>query len=220
MRLFMINVLATAMLLTAATQASAITVTQTGTGGAYNVSDTITLHYFLNNVGSGGLSNFAFSVGYTTTVVAPDLLNSFTQNWVLAGDVNENPAVPNSGFKGVKRLSKLPTAQNGDTEALFGWSNGLAASFSEVSNELVGTLIFHAIAPGVANIAPFQGAGTDWTQDQGTYANSGQVFANINGSVDYFGGSITVVPEPTTALLIGLGLVGLGVAGSRGRQER
>ncbi len=30
-------------------------------------------------------------------------------------------------------------------------------------------------------------------------------------------GAVTITPEPTTALLIGLGLVGLGVAGRRAR---
>ena len=57
-------------------------------------------------------------------------------------------------------------------------------------------------------------------QDTGSYASPGGGFADITGSLSYAGaGSVTIVPEPTTALLIGLGLVGLGAV-RHGRQER
>lgn len=220
MRLFMINVLATAMLLTAATQASALTITQTGGGGSYLVSDTITMQYYINNIGDPGLAVIAFSVGYNSAVVSVDLVNSKLKNNILKGSLNEG-SYPNTLYKGLPRLSTNPTIENGGTEALFGWSGGLSATWSEASNYLIATLVLHADAPGTSGVAPFIGAGASFAQDNGTYTTAGISFSDITGEVLFAGGnSITVVPEPTTALLIGLGLVGLGVAGSRGRQER
>jgi hypothetical protein len=49
----------------------------------------------------------------------------------------------------------------------------------------------------------------------GIDAMLGAAGANINGSTTFLGATVTGVPEPTTALLVVLGLAGLGLAGRR-----
>jgi hypothetical protein len=50
--------------------------------------------------------------------------------------------------------------------------------------------------------------------DGGFFVNQGGTAVPINGSVGLVN-NLASIPEPTTALLVGLGLVGLGVAGRR-----
>ena len=111
MRLFMINVLATAMLLTVASQANAISVTQTGTGAgsSYAISDTITLKYYINTIGDPGLSVFAFSVIWdNTAAITPNVTASIIKNKILKGSQDEGGNV-NGNFAGLPRIGKNPT---------------------------------------------------------------------------------------------------------------
>ena len=73
--------------------------------------------------------------------------------------------------------------------------------------ELMATLVFDVIGtPGLANIS------LSLTSPGNVIGNSSGVSipATLAGS-----GSVNVIPEPTTALLVGLGLAGLGIAGRR-----
>ena len=217
MRLFMINVLATATLLFVAGQASAITITQTGLGTTYNTSDTITLQYWINNIGDPGLSVMAFTVQYNNAVLT--YTGGLVKNKILGAADDESGANPGYVGQGLIRIQKTPFEPNAN-EISFNWQSGTTPTWGEVSNQLLGTAVFHATGPGVSGVNLANGQGSTFLQYAGSYASQGAP-SEVQDSVNYVGsGDITVVPEPTTALLIGLGLVGLGVAGNRGRQER
>jgi hypothetical protein len=88
---------------------------------------------------------------------------------------------------------------NANTQDSFLQING-STSPADTTKRLTAVMTFHAAAPGVATFA--------WMT---TTAQALQFFSlgNANGT------SITIVPEPTTAGLMGLGLLGLVVAGRR-----
>jgi len=84
-------------------------------------------------------------------------------------------------------------------------STGTTGQFEP--NELMATLVFDVIGtPGLANISlSLTSPGNVIGDNTGT-----AIPATLAGS-----GSVNVIPEPTTALLVGLGLAGLGIAGRR-----
>lgn len=73
----------------------------------------------------------------------------------------------------------------------------------------IGTLTVTALNPGVTTIASgaFQPLGADGIVNG--------AFADITGSTVWGSAGITVIPEPTTASLLGIGLLGLALAGRR-----
>jgi len=86
-----------------------------------------------------------------------------------------------------------------------GANNITSASLNNVG--LLATLVFDVLAnPGSASIAITQSG----TGNVVGLAGGGTITASLSGS-----GSVNVIPEPTTALLVGLGLAGLGIAGRR-----
>ena len=72
---------------------------------------------------------------------------------------------------------------------------------------LVGTVTIHASASGV-----YQGGGIQYTGVDGFIGSAGTDVTTVSG------GAFTVVPEPGTALLMVLGLGGLGVMGRKSRK--
>ena len=77
---------------------------------------------------------------------------------------------------------------------------------TSATSAVVGTLTFVALAPGTINLNFLIAPGDDVTVNG----------VSVSGAVGLGqSASITVVPEPTTALLMGLGLAGLAAAGRR-----
>ena len=72
---------------------------------------------------------------------------------------------------------------------------------------LVGTVTIHATAAGV-----YQGGGIQYPGVDGFIGSAGTDVTTVSG------GAFTVVPEPGTALLMVLGLGGLGVMGRKSRK--
>ena len=86
-------------------------------------------------------------------------------------------------------------------------ATSLTAGSGGTGVELLATLVFDVIAvgDGVADI------GLSITSP----GNIVQLAGGINTTATLSGAGTVITPEPTTALLVGLGLLGLGVAGKR-----
>jgi hypothetical protein len=115
-----------------------------------------------------------------------------------------------STFEGVPRISQ-PFTLESDPEGLVRAASFVAATPSGVgsANQLLATLTFQAVGPGTMTL-------------QSLFAQGDNIASNSVGLIDIPGAvtfqesaAITVVPEPGTALLMGLGLAGLAAAGRR-----
>lgn len=197
-------------ILTLAPRVGAITITQTGLASSYSVGDTITLQYWLDNMGFPGLAVVGTTLVFDPAFVSPDVSGFWSAPAILRGSDDEGGNTPND-HPGLLQLGGGPFLISGTTDSIhFAWSSGASSSWSEVSNQLIATLVFDANSAGVAGFF-LGGQGTSVAQDNGTYANAGVSFSDITGSLAYLGeGSTTIVPEPTSALLLAAGLLGLG----------
>jgi hypothetical protein len=210
MRLFT-SLIATAAILFSASTAFASatwTVAATASGGDLNamaVGDTLTLDIKLETSAAGEMIAIAGSVNnYNTGVVSVDAGAS-----TVAADLLFGVVIPGVGsFNGVSNLESAVT----DTSV-----QGPGQEDTFLS--LLGTA--GAGGDGTAESAQFQivydviGAGTT-TLRVGTFADYADAFSGASDNVvNNAGVSITVVPEPGTALLMGLGLAGLAAAGRR-----
>jgi hypothetical protein len=218
MRLFKISVLASAVVLFAAAQASAMTITLGGTGGEVNVSDDIVLTANIENRDDDGfgLAVFAFTIFFDDSLVSLGLSKHVTT--ILRNPQNDN-SYPTANPGKFLTANAIFTGVAG--EITYDWNNGTDGTWNTTNDLKVVTQTFHADAGGTASFSVGAGTGSFMAQFEGTYASPDSVASNNTNLMKFAGaGNVTIVPEPTTALLIGLGLIGLGVAGSRGRQER
>jgi PEP-CTERM motif len=206
MRLLIINLVAVALLLSSAVSASAISMffsNLQALGGAdlnaLNAGDQISIQLRMDTEGETQITSVFNSLG-----VDPGLL-SFVSG-TSPGQILFNT----STFEGVARVSQ-PALNPGDPAGQVRAANFAAAGPSGVSsaNQLLATVIFEAVAGagGTTSVTQIVTVGDDVTV-------GGVVSAYTPAAAS---GPITVlpIPEPGTALLMGLGLAGLGVAGRR-----
>jgi len=216
MRLFTSLIATAAILFSASTAFASATwsVSATASGGDLNamaVGDTLTLDIKLETSAPLELVAIAGSVNnYDASVVS---VNSGAST--VAADLLYEIIIPTVGsFNGVANLESGVSDTSAQGVLVHGADAQEDTFLSVLGTSGVG-------GNGTAEAAQFQlvydviGAGTT-TLRVGTFADYADAFSGASdNTVTNTGVTITVVPEPGTALLMGLGLAGLAAAGRR-----
>jgi hypothetical protein len=215
MRFLKLNVLVAALMLFTAAGASAWQVRDVSSeyGTTLNIGDTVTVTIDLNT--DGGTDLLALGVGFLfdTAVFSYDQAASASNTYLLYTSAKNAYLVPASTCGGTSgdgcNLYLTNPAQVQldflSTKVAQGPAGGIPNA--SVGFENLATLVFTAIAAGNAGFA--------FSFDPVTGGALGLADGTQPGLTLGAGGAVTVIPEPTTALLFGLGLIGLGVAGRR-----
>ena len=210
MRLFTSLIATAAILFSASTAFASATwfVTATASGGDLNAmasGDTLTLDIKLETSAAGEMIAIAGSVNnYDTSVVSVDAVASTVAQNLLFAFI-----IPGTGsFNGVANLESgvADTSNQGagqeDTFLSILGTSGVGGDGTTESAQF--QIVYNVI-----------GAGTT-TLRIGTFADYADAFSGASDNVvNNAAVTITVVPEPGTALLMGLGLAGLAAAGRR-----
>jgi hypothetical protein len=233
MRLLMINLLATCALLVSAATAgafSASVVATTPTVG--NVGDIVSFDVFLDTEGDLALNLFSISLTFDPSVAAyrSDLsaTNGYYPIYTPGSGKAPGSWLNPSPFDGVYCTAGDPICATPPGE----WVGNLPPIGGQVNIDFISS----TFPTGLSGAVDTLGSGTTVAQlarvsfeliGPGTsagvfgFGNGGNV-VGLTGGTDVtdqvaVSGDVTmsVIPEPTTALLVGLGLVGLGVAGRR-----
>jgi hypothetical protein len=203
MRLFIVNSLMVGLLLFSATTASAINLYMGAPSAtSLNIGDTFTIQFRMDTEGETQITSVFASV--------------ITDENVLAFVSGTSPGTILFNFSTYVGLAKASDPVNGVPgddagrvrAASFVTANPAGSGVSgPPAGTLLATLTFQAVGAGVTDVSPLLVLG----DDEMTIAQ-----ISVTGSVTTTpGATITVVPEPGTALLMGLGLAGLGIAGRR-----
>jgi hypothetical protein len=220
MRLFVSVIATTAMFFAASVAGAAATFTASATSASGNpltalvVGDVVTIDVTLRSdadVFGLGVS----AVGYDTSVA------TFTSGSVPANVLNAICVGPGTCFGGLANTTgsafettanspNLPEVQlfNGvSTVAVNGTGTNDQGVSTGVATDAQFQIVFSAAGPGTTTIS--LGANSAYGDD--VVGTGGAVGSSTNASVTL----IVPVPEPGTALLMGLGLAGLASAGRR-----
>jgi len=173
--------------LASAANAATLSINPGGVGGTYNVGDLITITVTGDSAGASDLGIFG-RILFSNGGIANIDAASASQNTLLA-------------FGSIPWTNGTTTCNASDCD-MFNALSAFGLSPAPASNLMVSTVSFLAAAPGTTTLT--------WETDPNTGFQ-----LNFFGITSSAGSSITVVPEPTTAALLGLGLFGLAVAGRR-----
>jgi len=193
---------------------------------------TLTLNIFLSHNAPGGMSGHGFSVNFDT-----DLLNELNVGAMNAVEWigTDNDPSPSVASYGPISSGTIPATPESTTGGVSGRINliesgglGLALPVNGAAYS-VGT--YTATAPARYRVAQVffvvNGTVTNDGADvfSGDFHNPFDAMLDSSGLVDITGtaifgtASVNVVPEPGTISLLGLGLVGLVLAGRRSRRS-
>jgi hypothetical protein len=201
MRLLITNVLAAALLLFGAAGANAFSTSMTNSwgGGVASVGDTLSVTVNFDTDGSSDVSLLSVSVLFDDAIMSYDGGSSATYALYTGG----------KGASYLKPATTNNTLRVGTSnQILLDWQNNiLPGGAAATGNFQMSVLSFtvQALGDGQADftISADSPGNTLFLGDE-TYPTN-----NVSGSF------AVITPEPTTALLVGMGLVGLGVAGRR-----
>ena len=200
MRFFITNLLATALVVFAAGSASAIGLTLAGANGQLvGVGDSVTVTVTLD-ADVTGIVLISTGVLFDDTILSYNQGASSSPTYILYVN-GKTPYMTPATNPPELRISTTNQV-NVDWTA-----TSLTAGSGGTGVELLATLVFDVIAvgDGVADI------GLSITSP----GNIVQLAGGVNTTATLAGAGTVITPEPTTALLVGLGLLGLGVAGKR-----
>ncbi len=199
MRLFIVNLLAAGFVLIG-TAANAATFTAVASATTVNIGDLVQIDLFLDATDGGAVTSTSTQVGHDASAVYQ--VGSGSNPPGLYCIVELPPDNPCLG--GAEIIAGGETQSLSPTETLMGSYFNLNGAAVDSPNELFGSAVFQMTAAGQITFTPEFGTG------QGLNGAGG-----VPIPTSFVGVTVNVIPEPTTALLMGVGLLGLGVAGRR-----
>lgn len=229
MRILKLNLLVTALLFLGISSAQAWRVDMVSdySGGLLAPSDTVSVSVFFDSEGATGLMLLGVGVQFDSGVLSYNPAASSFQTYLMyttakaaylqalgacTTDCAIHPAsggtvvaldYASSKVGTVTPVSVATTPSNGA-----GPNPYPALPLPTPTSEYLGTLVFHVIGVG-------DGLGEIGLLIDPQVGGIVQLGGGVNPPVALHGGVSVLTPEPTTAVLIGLGLAGLGVAGRR-----
>jgi hypothetical protein len=222
MRLLIINLLAAAMLVFTAATASAVRVDMSSAqdGGQVANGGQIIIDILFDSEGTAGIAAMGAGIYFNTAAVAYNPGASTVNSYLLYTKAKNAYLVPTPGFcSGTPGDKCVIWPGGGPTKVKVDFSSNklpggvpgvTGASTGAISPNLLTRLVFNVLDNNMEARFVFS---FDTAQGDGL-ALEGGIPIPLGLGADVV---VNAIPEPTTALLIGLGLVGLGVAGRRNR---
>jgi len=197
--------------------ASSVSLVLTSAPGPIAIGGTATFNIVMTIDGTGGGDG---NVASTTTLLSLSNPLAVVVTAAFSGPTASGVGLTNFNIRNAAFLplgTCVNTATTGTCTAAVGlgatdagYYGGLSAGVATFGTFTVGTITVTAIAPGDTSLILFNRQGIDeWTDGAGNVLPIQPTLGT---------GFVQVIPEPATASLIGLGLVGLLLAGRRSRQ--
>jgi hypothetical protein len=214
MRLLTTNLLAVALLLFGAASASAYATTLSSSyDGTQIASDSITVSVDFDTEGGTDVMSLSVGVIFNTENLQQTgftqptyLLYTPTQGSGMAA-IPANGLYPNAAATGTWGGTN-PAPPLSKFNIAWTCSNFPSGGCDAAGGGNLGVLTFHIISTATTSNIDLQVSG-DGNTLEGTGGSANILPNTVSGA------PIVITPEPSTALLIGLGLVGLGVAGRK-----
>ena len=211
MRLFMINMLATALLLFGASSASALAISLGGATATAGVGSQVSVTVSMDTESTTGITLLSVGVLFDDAELSYNQGASTTTSYILYGGKG------GGGYmKASSTCGGYPQTAPAGCSIRVGTTNQVNVDFVSVDltngtqntgATLLATLVFDVTAVGDGSAA----ISLSLTSPGNVIGLPG----GASGTATLSGNGVVTTPEPTTALLVGLGLMGLGVAGRK-----
>ena len=203
MRLLITNLLASALLIFGAASAHAFATTMTSNysnGTVLGVGDTVEVTVNFDSEGAADISLLSVSVLFNDTIFSYDGGTSATYALYVPGGKANKYLIP--------ATTNLTLRTGTADQILLDWQNTALPGGNRDPGSFEMAVLSFTVQDLGAGIASF-------TLSNSSPGNVLQLSDGSNPNNAVSGNFDVVTPEPTTALLVGLGLAGLGIAGRR-----